>query len=57
VDALRRHGIEPDVVLVQRGALPCGDVDVELVEADIVRPHGLAHDPEKLAKVLEALGP
>jgi hypothetical protein len=32
-------------------------VDVELVEADIVRPHGLAHDPEKLAKVLEALGP
>jgi uncharacterized cofD-like protein len=57
VDALRRHGIEPDVVLVQRGALPCGDVDADVVEADIVRPHGLAHDPDKLAKVLRALGP
>jgi uncharacterized cofD-like protein len=57
VDALRRHGVEPDVVLVQRGALPCGEVDAEVVEADIVRPHGLAHDPEKLAKVLRSLGP
>ena len=56
VDALRRHGIEPDVVLVQTGALPRGDVGAELVEADMVRPHGLAHDPEKLAKVLHALG-
>ena len=26
VDALRRHGIEPDVVLAQRGALPHGEV-------------------------------
>jgi uncharacterized cofD-like protein len=57
VGALRRHGIEPDVVLVQRGALPCGDVDAEVVEADVVRPHGLAHDPVKLAKVLRSLGP
>jgi uncharacterized cofD-like protein len=57
VDALRRHGIEPDVVLVQRGALPRGEVDAVVVEADVVRPHGLAHDPEKLAKVLRSLGP
>jgi uncharacterized cofD-like protein len=57
VDALRRHGIEPDVVLVQRGALPRGYVAAEVREADIVRPHGLAHDPEKLAKVLRTLGP
>jgi uncharacterized cofD-like protein len=55
VAALRRHGIEPDVVLVQRGALPLGDPHAEIVEADVVRPHGLAHDPAKLAEVLRGL--
>jgi uncharacterized cofD-like protein len=55
VDALRRHGIEPDVVVAQRGALPVGDPGVEVVEADVVRPHGLAHDPVRLADVLAGL--
>jgi 2-phospho-L-lactate transferase/gluconeogenesis factor (CofD/UPF0052 family) len=55
VAALRRHGVEPDVVLVQRGALPRGEPHAEIVEADVVRPHGLAHDPAKLAEALRAL--
>jgi uncharacterized cofD-like protein len=57
VAALRRHGVEPDVVLVQRGgALPRGDVrDVEVVEADLARPHGRAHDPGLLGAALADL--
>ena len=57
VDALRRHGIEPDVVVAQRGALPVGDPGVEVVEADVVRANGLAHDPALLAAVLARLAP
>jgi len=57
VDALRRHGIEPDVVLAQRGALTRGDVGAEVVEADVVRPHGLAHDAARLGDALRALVP
>jgi uncharacterized cofD-like protein len=58
VAALRRHGIEPDVVLAQRGALPLGEAEaagVEVVEADLVRPNGLAHDPARLAAALAEL--
>jgi uncharacterized cofD-like protein len=57
VDALRRHNIEPDVVLAQRGALPRGDVGAEVVEADVVRPHGMAHDAAKLGDALRTLVP
>jgi hypothetical protein len=43
------------VVVAQRGALPLGaDVGVAVVEADVVRPHGLAHDPVLLGRVLAA---
>ena len=55
VGALRRHGVAPDVVLVQRGALPLGDPGVAVVEADVARPHGLAHDTAKLGVALAAL--
>lgn len=55
VAALRRHGIEPDVVVLQPGALPVGDVGVELVTADVARPHGLSHDADKLGAVLQGL--
>jgi uncharacterized cofD-like protein len=55
VGALRRHGVEPDVVVAQPGALAIGDVDVEVVEADVVRPHGLAHDPALLGDMLARL--
>lgn len=54
------HGLTPDVVVTQRGALPFGDVasvapDVEIVEADVDRPHGLAHDSDLLGAVLAKL--
>lgn len=55
VAALRRHGVEPDVVVVQPGSLPPGPLDVDVVEADVARPHGLAHDSDKLAATLAAL--
>ena len=57
VAALARHGIVPDVVVVQPGSLPLGEVGagVQVVEADVARPHGLAHDSEKLAATLGAL--
>jgi uncharacterized cofD-like protein len=63
VAALARHGIEPDVVVVQPGTLPLGDIGavggvrggVRVVEADVARPHRLAHDSEKLAATLGAL--
>lgn len=55
VSALRRHGVEPDVVVVQRGGLPLGDPGAEVVEADVTRPNGLAHDSARLAEVLAGL--
>jgi len=61
VAALRRHGIEPDVVVTQAGGLPLGQLDagveVEVVQADVARPNGLAHDSAKLARVLAELVP
>ncbi len=56
VAALRRHGVEPDVVVVQAGGLPVGDLDgVDVVAADLCRPSGLAHDPERLGAALREL--
>jgi uncharacterized cofD-like protein len=64
VAALRRHGIDPDVVVTQVGGLPLGDLGdlragrpVEVVQADVARPRGLAHDSAKLAGVLAELVP
>jgi uncharacterized cofD-like protein len=56
--ALRRHGIEPGVVLCQPGALPVGDLDgVQVMEVAIARPHGLAHDPAALGAALRTMLP
>ncbi len=57
VDALIAHGIQPDVVVTQDGGLPVGDLvdGVDLVVADVDRPHGLAHDSELLGQVLAEL--
>lgn len=55
VDALRAHGITPDVVVVDHG-MPRGDVDVEVVEAALAGPDG-AHDPAALSAVLARLVP
>ncbi|WP_436795782.1 gluconeogenesis factor YvcK family protein [Actinospongicola halichondriae] len=52
VDRLRAHGIDPDVVVVQTGMSCAAPAGVQIVEADIVRPHGLAHDPALLSTVL-----
>lgn len=55
IDRLRSHGIEPTHVVVQPGA---GVVEIEgvtVVEADVVRPHGLAHDADRLAPVLSSI--
>jgi uncharacterized cofD-like protein len=54
------HGLAPDVVVTQRGGLGLGDVQsaapgVEVVEADIDRPHRLAHDSDLLGAVLAEL--
>jgi uncharacterized cofD-like protein len=59
VEALRAHGVEPDVVLAHDGgSLPAGDVGVRLVRADLARPdprYGTAHDSAKLAAALAAV--
>jgi uncharacterized cofD-like protein len=62
VAALRHHGIEPEVVVTHAGGLPLGDlgdlgVGIDVVRADVARPHGLAHDSAKLAGVLAELVP
>lgn len=59
VDALVRHGVTPEVVVVQSGAYPPDDhrLACRVVVADVARPHGLAHDTEKLAAVLSELVP
>lgn len=59
VDALVRHGVAPEVVVVQAGAYPPGGdgLACRVVVADVARPHGLAHDTEKLAAVLSSLVP
>lgn len=52
VASLLDHGIVPAVIVVQIAGGRCDFTDVDVVEADIVRPHGLAHDPDLLGPVL-----
>jgi uncharacterized cofD-like protein len=56
VATLADHGVEVDVVVVQVGT-PHGGVapGVEVVEADVARPNGLAHDAALLGPVLRSL--
>lgn len=62
VEALWAHGIHPEVVLVDTDSpLLLGGLassrrnGIEVVPADVARPHGLAHDSAKLALALAAL--
>ena len=55
VAALAGHGVVVDVVLADTSAMPLGPVTADVVEADLARPNGLAHDPEKLAVALGGL--
>jgi uncharacterized cofD-like protein len=59
VDALRRHGIEPDVVLADPDAIEIGAVTpgVTLVTAALARPDGWSHDVGRLAAALSGLAP
>ncbi|HEU5084436.1 MAG TPA: 2-phospho-L-lactate transferase CofD family protein, partial [Acidimicrobiales bacterium] len=58
--ALASHGLFPDAAVTQIGGLPIGDLEachrrVEVVEADVDRPHGRAHDSDLLGAVLATL--
>lgn len=56
VEALLVHGVEPDVVLAHRAALPLGDAGaVPVVERPVAAAGGGAHDPVLLAGALADL--
>lgn len=55
VETLHRHGVRPDIVLVQPGSIPLGPVTGKVVDADVAADGGLVHDPAKLARALQAL--
>lgn len=55
VEALQRHGIEPDVVLYDPDTIGSAEGVVHAVAAQLTRPAGRAHDPALLGKALEAL--
>jgi uncharacterized cofD-like protein len=52
VAALVAHGVEVDQVVCDTGGLPLGSCPIPVVDVDLHRPSGLAHDPSKLASVL-----
>lgn len=54
--ALRRHGVDPDVVLLPASALPVGTVaGVDVREIPLAAPDGLVHDPDLLGEALRSL--
>ena len=55
VEALRRHGLDVDVVLCDPDGLAPGDPGVPVVERPLARPNGLAHDPARLGAALTEL--
>lgn len=58
VDALRRHGIDPDLVLVDHMCrIPLGEISIPVVSADLADPGASVHDSDKLAAALSALVP
>jgi uncharacterized cofD-like protein len=53
VEALTRHGVAPDVVLVDsNSSFASQRSSLEVVVEDVARPNGLAHDADKLARAL-----
>ena len=55
VEALRAHGVVPDTVVHDPTAMATGALHLPVVEADLARADGLAHDPARLAVVLARL--
>jgi len=57
VDALARHGLEPDVVLYDPDAIGSAESVPGAVPALLATPSGLAHDSLLLGKALESIAP
>jgi uncharacterized cofD-like protein len=57
VDALRRHGVQPDVVLFDPATMGGAEGVVGAVPAAVSRPSGRAHDPALLGRALASLSP
>jgi 2-phospho-L-lactate transferase/gluconeogenesis factor (CofD/UPF0052 family) len=56
VEALTRHGVTPDVVLVdERGAFGKDSCTVPVRRADLSGDNGLVHDVQKLAQAVAAI--
>ncbi|HMC42859.1 MAG TPA: uridine diphosphate-N-acetylglucosamine-binding protein YvcK [Acidimicrobiales bacterium] len=55
VEALLAHGVDIDVVVCDSSTLPLGKPSPPVVDRRLARPDGLAHDPARLAAVLEDL--
>jgi uncharacterized cofD-like protein len=55
IEALVAHGIHVDVVVCDSSALDLGLPSVRVVDGDLSRPNGLAHDSGKLAQALSDL--
>jgi uncharacterized cofD-like protein len=55
VEALVAHGVCVDMVVCDTSGMPLGRPRVNIVDTDLARPNGLAHDPLKLAPVLSDL--
>ncbi len=52
VQALVAHGVEVDVVVCDSDGLALGNPTIEIMDTQLARPNGLAHDPAKLASAL-----
>lgn len=55
VAALEAHGVRVDVVVADTSGIALGRPSVRVVEARLAKANGLAHDPDRLAAVLEGL--
>lgn len=55
VEALERHGLEPDVVLYDPSQMGGAESVKGAVAADLARPSGRAHDPQLLGAALAGL--
>lgn len=55
VEALNAHGVVVDIVLCDPRSMALGVPAGRVVERDLARPNGLAHDPMLLAKALAEL--
>jgi uncharacterized cofD-like protein len=55
IEALVAHGIDVDMVVCDTSALDLGLPSVRVIDGDLSRPNGLAHDSGKLAQALSHL--